>query len=371
MKAQLVPPERGPEVKLVMVVTYGCPQRCTYCVIRKYKELLPLKDMMAGADYALGSWRPNVQIHFFGGEPLMMPLSRYREFVAYAERRARQRGRRARFVLTTGGILLDPRWIDFFREHDFNLEISMDGAPRSQNMNRPVVGAMDAHTMVARHLPRIFGSGLDTHVSMVVSAATAKHFEENFRHMLDLGFKKMFVMTANGVDWTAEDLADFQRNLERAYPLCLRLIREGGLLFYNLKDWLAPFRINTELAVSVEGFMTYTYNCCLVRDHLRPEFSMGHVARIQEQESFDSMYDRRMTNEECIPLFFKHAIQAPHWLRNNIEAGMLMTRFVQSLKDDLGLRDELYRKNAVYLAAYERRIGEQGWYDPRSLAEAR
>ncbi len=368
MMEQTVSPLKGAEVKLVMVVTYGCPQRCTYCVIRKYADVMTARDLHKGLEYVTNTRRSNVQIHFFGGEPLLMPLSRYRDAVAYGNRLAAERGKKIRWVLTTGAILLEPRNIDFMREHDFNLEISLDGGPETQNMNRPAVGQVDAYTMATRHLPRVFATGMDTHVSMVVSSESAKDLHRNFHHMLELGFKKIFVMTANGVDWTPEALRALKVNLDKLYPDTLSLIRSGRLNFYNIKDWQAPFRINTELAVSVEGDMTYTYNCCLVRDHLRPEFSMGHVTAVTE--SFDSMYDRRMTNEECIPLFFKHAIKAPSWLKNNIEAGMLMTRFVQALKDDLGIRDDLYRRNELYIKSYDRRMKPEAWFDPRSLTEA-
>jgi hypothetical protein len=206
-------------------------------------------------------------------------------------------------------------------------------------------------------------------VSMVVTPSSAARFAENFRHILGLGFREIFVMTANGHDWTPESLTAFRRNLDAVYSDTLGLIRRGELEFRNLDEWQAPFRINTELAVSVDGQLTNTFVCCLIREkpEVRQAFSYGPIGRMARP--IDEFLERKMTNEEGIPMLFTYAIRTPGWLKNNIEAGMLMTDFVQSLKDDLGRRDGLYERNRRYIQAYRERARRGDWFDPLRVAE--
>ena len=50
--------------------------------------------------------RRNLEVDFFGGEPLMN-FDVVKELVAYARRREKEAGKNFRFTLTTNGVLID------------------------------------------------------------------------------------------------------------------------------------------------------------------------------------------------------------------------------------------------------------------------
>ena len=62
--------------------------------------------------------RRNIEIDFFGGEPLMA-MDVVKETVVYARSREAESGKHFRFTITTNGVLLDDDTIDYInREMD-------------------------------------------------------------------------------------------------------------------------------------------------------------------------------------------------------------------------------------------------------------
>ena len=56
--------------------------------------------------------RHNLEVDFFGGEPLMN-FDVVKQLVAYARSREKECGKHFRFTLTTNGVLIDDDVIDF------------------------------------------------------------------------------------------------------------------------------------------------------------------------------------------------------------------------------------------------------------------
>jgi uncharacterized protein len=133
-------------VSLVLGVTENCNFRCKYCNFsgqypgeRVHSRKKMDFDTAAGAvDAFLGlvmkdersKKRRNIYIGFYGGEPLLT-FDLIRNIVAYTETAFHNRKADRRFNilyrLTTNGYLLDNDVVDFLREKDMLVDISLDG----------------------------------------------------------------------------------------------------------------------------------------------------------------------------------------------------------------------------------------------------
>ena len=70
--------------------------------------------------------RPNLELDFFGGEPLMN-FNVVKQVVEYARSREAEYGKKFRFTITTNGLLLDDDKIDFINKEMSNVVLSIDG----------------------------------------------------------------------------------------------------------------------------------------------------------------------------------------------------------------------------------------------------
>ena len=74
--------------------------------------------------------RHNLEVDFFGGEPLMN-FDVVKRLVAYARSVEKERGKHFRFTLTTNGVLIDDDVIDFANREMSNVVLSLDGRKES------------------------------------------------------------------------------------------------------------------------------------------------------------------------------------------------------------------------------------------------
>ncbi len=145
--------------QLILVLTGKCNMRCEYCVYcEKYpKEVSYSDDDMSfeiakkGIDLyfehhkekvAHGFQKPPM-INFYGGEPLMK-FDLIKQVVHYVE----QIDSKARFYVTTNGLLVNEEVADFISQHAFAVTFSLDGFKENHDRNRVTAGGKPTFDIV-------------------------------------------------------------------------------------------------------------------------------------------------------------------------------------------------------------------------------
>ena len=103
---------------LCLHVAHTCNLNCAYCFASQGKyqgdrALMSLEVGKQALDFLIehSHGRRNLEVDFFGGEPLMN-WDMVKELVAYAREREKETGKNFRFTLTTNGELVDDYVID-------------------------------------------------------------------------------------------------------------------------------------------------------------------------------------------------------------------------------------------------------------------
>jgi sulfatase maturation enzyme AslB (radical SAM superfamily) len=340
---------------LCIISTWACNLNCTYCKIRKTNSFISEKDLKKSVDLLLTSKDDELKFEFFGGEPLMLPFPVIKSAILYGREKARQAGKFIEFIMTTNGLLLNEEKIDFFREQKVSLIISLDGHEGSQNKNRPLVGGGDSYSLITRNLKFVFKKKINCFCYTVVTPATVRDLRDNFKSLLRLGFKKVWLMTGCGHYWRKSDLDALDRELRKIEKIYLKLLGENKVIYHNLKNWFYPFRMNTELVVNLDGKL---YSACLAylldSDQKRKKYIIGNLHNLKGQ-TIDELNKKRLTNMEAIKVVWKE-----NWnqkiLKSNIAAGAVMTRHCSRLKKKVLENPKLkriYEKEAGYLVQDE------------------
>ena len=125
--------KNAPIKALCLHVSHDCNLRCKYCFAATGdfgtgRLLMDVETAKAAIDFVIerSGARRNIEIDFFGGEPLMA-MDVVKETVEYARSREAESGKHFRFTITTNGVLLDDENIEYINREMDNCVLSLDG----------------------------------------------------------------------------------------------------------------------------------------------------------------------------------------------------------------------------------------------------
>lgn len=191
--------QKNDDVKaLCLHVAHTCNLNCSYCFASqgKYQGERALMSYEVGKQaldflIAHSGTRTNLEVDFFGGEPLMN-WAVVKQLVEYGRSQEAEHHKRFRFTLTTNGILVDDEVIDFCNREMHNVVMSLDGRPEvNDRFRKNYAGAGSYDTIVPKF--RKFAAARGERNYYV--RGTYTHYNTDFTndlfHMADLGFTQL------------------------------------------------------------------------------------------------------------------------------------------------------------------------------------
>jgi len=135
--------------------------------------------------------RRNLEVDFFGGEPLMN-WDVVKQLVAYARSIEKQHNKNFRFTLTTNGILLDDEVIDFLNKEMSNVVLSLDGRKEVNDHFRRDYAGNGSYEKIVPKFQRLVEKrgGKDYYVRGTFTHNNVD-FTNDIFHMADLGFTEL------------------------------------------------------------------------------------------------------------------------------------------------------------------------------------
>lgn len=231
---------------LCLHVSHTCNLNCEYCFASQGKyhgerTLMPFEVGRQALDFLIenSGRRRNLEVDFFGGEPLMNPEV-VKALVKYARSREKACGKNFRFTLTTNGLLIDDEVIDFCNREMHNVVLSLDGRKQVHDRFRKDYSSRGSYDKVVPKFKEFVKrrGGKNYYIR-----GTFTHFNVDFTndifHMADLGFTELSmepVVCPPGDPYalTAEDLPKLFEQYEiLACEMLARKKRGKGFTFYH------------------------------------------------------------------------------------------------------------------------------------------
>jgi len=139
---------------LCLHVCHDCNLKCKYCFAKEgtyntARDYMTKDVAKAAVDFLIahsGS-RKNLEIDFFGGEPLMnMDVVKYT--VEYGRAKAKEANKEFSFTMTTNALLLNDENIEYLNREMDNVVISIDGRESVHNRVRQTRNGKDAYPAI-------------------------------------------------------------------------------------------------------------------------------------------------------------------------------------------------------------------------------
>ena len=126
-------PVNAPVKALCLHVAHDCNLRCKYCFAStgdfgQGRKIMPPEIAKKAIDFVIArsGVRHNIEVDFFGGEPLMA-WDTVTQTVDYARSLEKKYNKKFRFTITTNGLLLDEDKRKYINENMDNCVLSLDG----------------------------------------------------------------------------------------------------------------------------------------------------------------------------------------------------------------------------------------------------
>ena len=231
---------------LCLHVAHTCNLNCSYCFASQGKyhgerALMSFEVGKQALDFLIANsgTRRNLEVDFFGGEPLMN-FDVVKQLVAYARGLEKEHNKHFRFTLTTNGILIDDDVIDFANREMSNVVLSLDGRKEIHDRFRVDFAGNGSWDRIvpkfqklvkAREGKNYYMRGTFTHAN--------PDFLKDIQQMLDLGFTELSMEPVvcaldDPSALTQEDLPIVMEQYEKLAQLMLQRDKEGRpFTFYH------------------------------------------------------------------------------------------------------------------------------------------
>lgn len=216
-----------------LAVTTSCVLRCDYCFVDKNQEKMPLETAKKAIDFFLLSQGKEKILKIYGGEPLLN-FSIVEESTFYAKKLARKKRKNLTLSICTNAVLLKKKHIDFFRENDFQLAISIDGRRETHDRFRKFPNGEGVFCAMSASFEYLFKTmdKRDMAANMSIVPSEAKNIIKNFRFILGLGFNSVNLEPVYGFQrWSHEDIQQFKNALGFISKLIISQIFKGNFIF--------------------------------------------------------------------------------------------------------------------------------------------
>ena len=183
---------------LCLHIAHTCNLNCSYCFASQGKyhgerALMSYEVGKRALDFLIensGS-RRNLEVDFFGGEPLMN-FDVVKRLVEYARSIEKEKGKNFRFTLTTNGVLVDDDVIDFADREMSNVVLSLDGRKEVHDRYRVDYAGNGSWDKIVPKFQRfVEARGGKNYYMRGTFTHANPDFLEDIRTMLDLGFTEL------------------------------------------------------------------------------------------------------------------------------------------------------------------------------------
>jgi uncharacterized protein len=183
--------------------------------------------------------RRNLEVDFFGGEPLMN-WQVVKDLVTYGREQEKIHNKNFRFTLTTNGVLLNDEIMEFCNREMANVVLSVDGRKEVHDRMRPFRKGAGSYDMV---IPKFKKFADSRNQEKYYVRGTFTHFNTDFSndvlHLADLGFKQISVepvVAAESEEYALrkEDLPTVFAEYDKLAAEMVRREKEGrGFTFFH------------------------------------------------------------------------------------------------------------------------------------------
>ena len=296
--------------EIALNLTNDCNLACRYCFVEQKPDYMTLDIAIQSVKYVLENLRLHKEVYkdttldhtcgiwFFGGEPLLCFESIIKPLIEYCEKEDLLKD--IHFTITTNATLLTKDKVDFFNKYKIQPMLSIDGAPTTQDFQRPCKNQnLKSSQLIEQNIPYILETWPLILFRSTIYKPTIHNMFENYLYAESMGFQNInFTPDTRQTNWTQQEYEDIKQELYKIFAYRLHQYRNGYFPIgcTNMTEAyqkILEHDINTINNIDVKSNYQYIYNCGLGTGSVAIDFK-GNIYACQERPS------RKKGNQEFL-----------------------------------------------------------------------
>ena len=231
---------------LCLHIAHDCNRACKYCFAEEgeyhgRRALMSYEVGKKALDFLIASSgnRRNLEVDFFGGEPLMN-WQVVKDLVAYGREQEKIHNKHFRFTVTTNGVLLNDEIQDFINREMDNVVLSLDGRKEINDNMRPFRNGKGSYDLIVPKFQKLADSrNQERYYVRGTFTRNNLDFSNDVLHFADLGFKQMSIEPVVGDESDPyaireEDIPKICEEYDRLAKIMIQREKEGkGFNFFH------------------------------------------------------------------------------------------------------------------------------------------
>ena len=210
---------------LCLHIAHDCNLACKYCFAEEgeyhgRRAMMSFEVGKKALDFLVANSgsRVNLEVDFFGGEPLMN-WDVVKQLVEYGRSLEEPYHKKFRFTLTTNGVLLNDEIMEYLNKEMSNVVLSLDGRKEVNDRMRPFRTGKGSYDLIVPKFQKLAESRNQSNY-YVRGTFTRDNldFSEDVKHFADLGFKQMSIEPVVG----PEEVRMQSYDIGAYYPYSIR-----------------------------------------------------------------------------------------------------------------------------------------------------
>lgn len=221
----------------MLVLTHACNLKCRYCFVHQEPSKMTYQTAFDAVQFLIKNAQETEDkpsINFFGGEPMLM----WDEVIVPLVIWIRKEYKKPFSIgITTNGILLNEKRIEFMKQNDMSLLLSIDGDKKTQDYNRPFHDGKGSFDELKNKLPLIIKTFPNTTFRSTVIPNTVEYLFDNIMFAKNQNFKNFFITPNVYEEWSKEKLKILEMEFRKYSDYMINSFREGNeyIKFFDLK----------------------------------------------------------------------------------------------------------------------------------------
>lgn len=231
---------------LCLHIAHDCNLACKYCFAEEgeyhgRRALMSYEVGKKALDFLIASSgnRRNLEVDFFGGEPLMN-WQVVKDLVAYGREQEKIHDKHFRFTVTTNGVLLNDEIQDFINKEMDNVVLSLDGRKEVNDTMRPFRNGKGSYDLIVPKFQKLADSrNQEKYYVRGTFTRNNLDFSKDVLHFADLGFQQMSIEPVVGDETDPyaireEDLPQICEEYDKLAKIMIEREKEGrGFNFFH------------------------------------------------------------------------------------------------------------------------------------------
>lgn len=213
-------------------ITQKCNLACKYCFVIQQPMEMTYEVAKDAADF----YAKNAEvtgdvpsINFFGGEPLL----RWNDIIVPLTEYIRETYPRYNLSMTSNGVLLTRKKMEFMKKHNIGLLFSIDGDKETQDKNRPFHNGKGSFDSIKDIIPLVLEYYPGATFRATVDNDNVYDMVDNYKFAVKMGYNNVFMIPNIFAKWTKSEEEELKNQLHELADIYMDLLREGKVVEFS------------------------------------------------------------------------------------------------------------------------------------------